>query len=244
MKTKIGLFIGALMGGATIQAATLFTYDFADVTTAMVGSSGSAGGTGSNLAFSNFVSSGVAANPNTSSVFSFTGWSTGATTASDTFGGAIDLTDYYSFTITPSGGFSYSISSITFDAGRTATGPRQFVVRSSADGFSANLSASESQANVSIVGSNVFQFTDNTSTTIYTGMSVAPGGSVVSTAVTYRIYSYNAESSAGGFRVDNVVISGTVTAVPEPSTTTMLFGVIALAAIVVRRSRHAGGNYT
>src|SRR5947209_8280388 len=73
--------------------AQLFVYNFNDVAS---GSSSSAGGaSGGGLTFSNFTASGVAAGSNAAGVFSFTGWTTGATNGSNTFSGGVDLTDYF-----------------------------------------------------------------------------------------------------------------------------------------------------
>ena len=143
------------------------TYNFASVTTTSGTTDPTPVPTATGLTFGSFSSAGVGINPNAGGVFSYTGWSLGATNGSDTFTGALDPNDYYSVTFTPSAGCTIDLSTLTFDAGRSTTGPRHFAVRSSLDGFAANLPASTSNVNVSIVATDVFQIIDNTSTAIY-----------------------------------------------------------------------------
>lgn len=224
---------------AVPASAQLFTYTFDDVTT----SSGrtSAGGTSSHLVFSSFTAtSTLSPNSNTGGVFAFGSWvSGGATDGSDSFTGDLDTSEYFEFSITPDNGFSYALSGITFSAGRTTTGPRQFVVRSDADNYATNLTAGAASP-LSIVAPNVFQLTDNSSTNLVAGQSITlSSGSFtnLTTSRTFRIFAYNAEGS-GQFRIDNVAITGTVSAVPEPATAAALGGAAALlAAVLVRRRK-------
>ena len=201
----------AIMSSREAQAqSTLFTYDF----TGMVsGGTSFAGGTASNITFGSVTSAGVSATANAGSVFSFTGWTTGATTSSDTFTGGIDLSDYYTFTITPDSGYTLDIDSIKFDAGRSATGPRQFSVRTSSDSFTANVPASltANTATLSVIPTDVFQIIDTTSTGAFAGPTITFGSAfdAVTNALTLRFYAWNAESTGGSFRIDNVIITGT-----------------------------------
>ena len=54
------------------------------------------------------------------------GWSTGATTGSDTFTGTVDLSKYFEFSLAANAGFEIDMTSISFGIGRSATGPRQW----------------------------------------------------------------------------------------------------------------------
>lgn len=241
------LIVGSLVFGASVgHAAPLFTYSFADVTTS---SASSAGGAAGNLTFSSFTASGVGADSTVAGIFSFSGWTTGATNASDSFSGGLNASDYFEFTITPGAGFQFSLTSLDFSAGRTTTGPRQFAIRSSADGFASNLAASVSAANESVVATNVVQFTDNTATALYSGNAITLSGASftdVTSSLTFRIYAFNAESSAGVFRIDDFAINGTVSAltsptgssgIPDSGVGTGFFGVVlALLTAVARRS--------
>eukprot|EP01012_Entosiphon_sulcatum_P042059 TRINITY_DN55997_c0_g1_i1.p1 TRINITY_DN55997_c0_g1~~TRINITY_DN55997_c0_g1_i1.p1 ORF type:complete len:290 (+),score=20.69 TRINITY_DN55997_c0_g1_i1:309-1178(+) len=234
------LFQIVFLSGLALSArAQIYTYPFTDVVSGT--SSSSAGGTASNLTFSSVTASGVGATANAGGVFSFVTWTTGATTGQNTFSGALDTTDYYQFTITPAANFSYSLTTLVFDAGRSSTGPRQFLVRSSADNYSSNLAASVTNANVSVVATNVFQIIDNTNTTAYAGNTITMTGLSSYTSVTgpltFRIYAYNSEATTGSFRIDNLAINGSVSAIPEPSTYAAIFGTLALVGTVWHRRR-------
>lgn len=153
----------------------------------------------------------MGANPNAAGRFSFVGWPTGATNGSDVFTGSINTGQYYQVTVTPQAGYTIDISSISFTLQRSGTGIRQYAVRSSVDGFLANLPASVSPANavLSVLGDQTMQVTD-ASTTAQTGSTITLGSNhtALNTAVTFRFYGFNAEGSGGTFSIDNVVING------------------------------------
>lgn len=156
----------------------------------------------------------MGANPNASGRFSFAGWPTGATSGSDVFSGSLQTGQYYQVTITPNAGFSLSVSSISFTIQRSGTGIRQYAVRSSADGYSANLPASVSgNANLSVVSGNIFQVSDaSTAANAGSSISLSSGHTDVTGPLTFRFYGFNAEGSAGTFSIDNVNIIGSVAA--------------------------------
>jgi hypothetical protein len=234
----LGIAAAVIAASHVCFAQTLFTYTFSDVTTSSGKSS--AGSVASNITFSSFTaSSAVAANSSAANVFGFATWTTGATNGSNTFSGALDLTRYYEFTLTPQIGYSLSLTDISFDAGRSATGPRQFAIRSSSDSYASNIAGTATGV-VSTVGGNLFQFTDNASTNLIAGQSITMSAFTnLTTALTLRIYAFNAEAGTGTFRIDNLAINGTVSAIPEPSTYAAIFGALALAGVVVHRRRQA-----
>jgi hypothetical protein len=57
---------------------------------------------------------------------------------------------------------------------------------------------------------------------------------VITEATEIRIQGWNATSTGGNFRLDNVVLNGTVTAIPEPATMSLL-GLGALAMVLRRK---------
>ncbi len=232
-------FALVLFAAPLLLSAQTFTYTFSDVTTGSGLSS--PGGEMAELSFSSFTAAGLSDNSNAAGVFAFRDWDTGASNGSDAFSGSLNTAKYYEFTVTPGDGFSYTLTTLAFSAGRTSTGPRQFVVRASHDGFSANLPGTAT-APVAL-SSDVFQFTDNGSTNLISGQSVTLGGDAFSDLTmptTFRFYALDSESTVGAFRLDNVSIYATTaaTAVPEPSSYAAACGVIALGATVwVRRRR-------
>ncbi|HEY0947451.1 MAG TPA: hypothetical protein VGD81_19365 [Opitutaceae bacterium] len=220
--------------------AQVFTYTFADVLNGT--SDSSAGGSADHMTFSSFTAEGVSTQANAGGVFSFTGWPTGAKDGSDEFSGTLNAAAYYEFTITPEAGYALSLTSLTFGAGRSSTGPRQFSLRSNAgaDGFATNLTGAASNTNISVTGGNIFQFVDNNSSSTYAGNSVTlTGGDFtdVTAAITFRLYAFNAEAG-GSFRIDNFAISGSASAIPEPSTYVTIAAICAFAGVLGVRRRH------
>lgn len=187
------------------------TYDFSSVTTSSGTTDPTAVPVASGITFGSFSAAGVSVNPNAASRFSFTGWPTGATNGSDVFSGVLSATQYFSVTLTPAAGYSLDLNTITFTMQRSGTGIRQFVVRSSLDGYTSNLPASISpaNANLSVVATDVFQVLD-ASSSANNGSTITLGAPFdnITTAVTFRVYGYNAEAAGGSFGVDNVSFSG------------------------------------
>ncbi|MDB5192656.1 MAG: hypothetical protein JWQ96_2219, partial [Segetibacter sp.] len=165
-------------------------------------------------------------NPNATGRFSFVGWPTGATNGSNTFTGSINTGQYYEVTITPQTYYTVNLDSITFTIQRSGTGIRQYSVRSSADGFAANLPAVIEPAtpNLQVVAGNIFQVSD-ASTVAENGSKIVlaglPAFTNFSTPVTFRFYGWNAEGAGGTFSIDNVKIWGATALSPTaPNITT------------------------
>jgi hypothetical protein len=167
----------------------------------------------------------------------------GVTTSStaDTFGGsnfdqtslsaAITGGDYISFIITPSAGYSISISSITFNSG-VATAVTNFngSLLSSVTGFTSSDSL----------------LTYSFSTTGAAAQSVSLSGITglqnVTSAIEFRLYGFRDTTGTSTFRIRNLtgsdlIINGSVSAVPEPATFAFLAGAATLGLAAFRR-RH------
>lgn len=130
-----------------------------------------------------------------------------ATTAANQFAGdmwaltpALDPTDYFSVAIAPAAGFALDLAALELDERRSNTGIRTWSVRSSLDGFAADL------ATVNVPD------TDATRTNQRIVLPAAFRG--LTTAVELRIYGYAAEATGGTWRVDNVELLGVTVAVP------------------------------
>ena len=153
-----------------------------------------------------------------SGTFSASAWTTGA---------SLDLSDYYSFSITPNHSSLMSLSTLTLDERRSSTGIRDWVVRSSLDNFGSDLSH--------------FAVPDDSNTR--TGQTTTFGGIFANLfdGVEFRIYGYNAESGAGTWRIDNVQLQGSFSfsAVPEPQEYALVVGTRLLLFALVRRKRRA-----
>ncbi|GAB4209718.1 MAG: hypothetical protein Fur0023_22040 [Bacteroidia bacterium] len=220
---KLLLIIGAV-SAAFIQAQTTsftLTYNFAQVSSTTTPCTGTLDPTtpptATGLTSGSFIAVGTNSCPSTSGYFSFAGWGLGASNGNDTsFTGSIDLNKYYDITITPQTNYELSFDSIIFKALRSGTGPRFWAVRSNVNGYSANLTAISTNTNISVTGSNEFKWATDTYTTtsIQSGLKVmlgAPTFTQLTSSVSFRWYAWNAESTAGTFRIDDVNIYGSAT---------------------------------
>ncbi len=143
-----------------------------------------------------------------------------ATTGSNQ-GNAVLANEYYSFTITPTAG-TLSLSNLMFDyasASGTSTFPTEnFFVRSSRDGFAANITGAVSSNSATFTTANI-----GLSAATYQGLS---------TATEFRIYVQDSTNTSGrGAVLDNI----TLNSVPEPTTYAMLLGGAGMLFIVSRR---------
>lgn len=127
-------------------------------------------------------------------------------TTTNSVSDAISNNDYFEFSITPNSGFVFSITSIDFNFERSSTGPKAFTIRSSVDSYTSDL-ASVTISDVTTVQTGTFTF------------SIVDKNS----AVTFRIYAYDAESTAGsggfeGTGNDLSVNGSTAVGCTEPTT--------------------------
>ena len=164
------------------------------------------------VVFSSFAATGVGANSSAAGRFSFTGWPLGATSGSNTFTGNLSSTQYYEITITPASGYKLDLASLVFTVQRSATGVRQWSVRSSIDNFTNNLPASINPANSALQtnSNNSFQIIDRATATAQSGCNIVFGKDHLNltTPVKLRFYGFNAESASGTFSLNGVTING------------------------------------
>ena len=143
--------------------------------------------------------------------FSARSWSTGG----------LDPEDFYEFSIQPDVGYGLNLERIEFDERRSGSGIGTWTVRSSLDSFTFDLSP----APVSVP--------DNSETRLDQAISLdLPAFQDLTDSLVFRIYGYNAESSAGTWRVDNVELFGEVSVVPE-SESWLLSGFVGLLMVVI-----------
>lgn len=177
--------------------------------------------TAAGVTFGSFMANGTPTATSANGVFAFSGWDVGVVGGNDnysTYTAAINPAKYYEVTITPTSG-TVSLSSITFNMSRSSTGPRTWVVRSNKDSYGANLPAMVSgNTNINVQATNVFFWALDSYTV--TGGKQEPGATInlsgpnftnQTTPFTFRWYPYNAENTAGTFRIDTVRFNGTVT---------------------------------
>lgn len=176
--------------------------------------------TATGVTFGAFTSVGTSTTPAAGGVFAFSSWDASVTNGNDayaTYTGAINPAKYYEVSVTPAGGYSVTLNSITFNMSRSSTGPRNWAVRSNKDSYTANLPASISPSNPNInvqTGDVFFWVLDSytvTSGKQEKGSTITlSGANFISqtTPYTFRFYAWNAESGAGTFRIDTVTFNG------------------------------------
>ena len=104
---------------------------------------------------------------------------------------------FWEFSISPSSGYNLNITSISFDANRTTTGPANITVQYSLNAFATlGITALDNVNNPSGSSLNTFSLTN-----------LPP---ITSNTITVRIWGYNASSGTGNFRLNNIIINGSV----------------------------------
>ena len=221
MRRKSSLFRGLLAAGVLTSklSAQLLVYGF---------SVASAGPTSSNANISGgavTTGGGVTATSNTSPVSSgYSGASGGFYISDNGWTGTAPGTNYFQFTITP---ISASVTATSINFGYresgTSTGPTSFFIRSSADTYSSNLASgalSNSDNNWHSIGATSITLTFASATTI-------------------RIYATGASSGTPTLRIDDLTLSGTVLAIPEPEMAAAYFAAFTLGAAIWRKRRRS-----
>lgn len=174
-------------------------------------------GTGTNSAFSGMTDA-------------FFGRSDVVANALDT---AVSSNDYITFSVTVENGYALNLSSLTFKLGGTTGGSAyttNTVLRSSVDGYAANIGGSFSQS----LGANISTPAYGDKTVDLSGVSFQ---SVVGT-ITFRLYMWdNLTSSTTYTRVDSLVLNGGLSAVPEPAGFAAIAGGAGLAWVAMMRRR-------
>ncbi len=138
------------------------------------------------LASAPVISRGAGVSPSgAAGAFSSNGWTTATT---------LDVTDYYTITVTPAAGKTLTLTRLELDESRSATGIANWVVRSSLDSFATDLSA--------------FTVPDVTTARTNEATPLGAAFSALTAPVEFRIYGFHAEAATGTWRVDNVEIYG------------------------------------
>ncbi len=166
-------------------------------------------------------------------------WFDTGDTSPTTLASAIVANEYIEFTLTPSAGFSVSVTSFSFIWDGSPTGPSSLTLRSSFDSYAGDLGTATGQ-NVTKTSTTLNPVTSGNFTTI----SIS-GLTNLTSAVTFRLYGYGATGTtgSGGFDTNantapNVVLIGSVTpttAVPEPHEVSIAIAGLLGVVILIRR---------
>ena len=150
--------------------------------------------------------------------------------------GTVDLAKYMEFGLTAAAGNTLNMTNINFGVGRSGTGPRQWEWRSSVDSFAAPI-ATYGILNVSVTESLGILTTPDANAG-YTGnvLDLSGGSFDNLTSVTFRLYGYNSEGTAGTGGLQGPISFSGASVVPEPSTYAILALVgVGFAAYRLRR---------
>lgn len=231
MKKLYTLLFIALTSVSFAQGPFTATYDFSSIPSSATNGTTdpTPPPTVAGLSFNNF-SAVVPSTPTTfngsagTGRFAYPNQPTGATNGDNVYTnytGSLDTSIYYEFTVTPNPGTTYDLTGITFRVQRSGTGVRNYAIRSSADSYTSNLTASINPANTAleVVAGDIFFYNadatggQNGSTITLTG----PSFTGLTGPITFRFYGYNAEAAGGNFSIDDVAISGNVTTLSSSS---------------------------
>ncbi len=215
---KITLLFFAVTFTVFANAQLLYTFDSVKTTSGMIDPTPVPVG-GAGVTCGSFSATGTPTNSLAAFRFDFSGWALGSTGgAADTLysgmTGSVNTAEYYEVTLTPGVGYSITGDSIKFDFERSGTGVRTYSVRSSLDGYTANLTAVYGlpTTNVDVQAGNVF-FLKKDITSLQTRNIIVLGPTFMNlvTPVTFRFYGWNAEGTGGTFSIDNVNFIGSST---------------------------------
>lgn len=149
--------------------------------------------------------------------FNAQGWD--GTTSADN---ALAANNFFEWTITPSAGYSMSITQIAFQVQRSNTGASNLVLRTSVDSYTANLNTLNNFAGNNATVGSTFNSSGVTALQDVTG------------AITFRVIGWpGAAAGSTGFEGagNDIQIFGTATLVPEPTTVLLMAsGLLALSA--------------
>jgi len=161
-----------------------------------------------NIAAANLTQGTITAAGN-SNRFGGSGWFNTGNSNPNTLANAVAGNDYIQFIVTPNVGFSFTPTTFNFIWDRSGTGPSSVTLRSSADGFAADLGT----------------LTGLTASTTTVRTITISGLTNLATATTFRLYGYGATATTGTGGFDcasslvNVELLGTTAATGPPVVT-------------------------
>ncbi|PKP40116.1 MAG: hypothetical protein CVT96_10400, partial [Bacteroidetes bacterium HGW-Bacteroidetes-13] len=137
-------------------------------------------------------------------------WPGGAINASDTFTGTVDLGKYIGLTMAAASGYVFTVTSVNFGIGRSATGTRQAQWRGSADSFGSIIN-NYTSLNAGLTN-NAGVLTNPDANSSWTGNVLVFDTSYegIATSVGLRLYLFNSEAATGTAGLQgNITITGT-----------------------------------
>ena len=147
-------------------------------------------------------------------------------------GSSADTTEYLSFTLNANTGYQLDVTQLTFKESRSSTGPASMSIAVYTGGILQETSSTFTTTNAAgattaSMISHTFDFADLTSV-------------AATSIIQFRIYGWGGTNAGGTLRLDDLSVSGTAAAVPEPSTYALLGGFAALCLVAYRRKTRLG----
>jgi hypothetical protein len=112
---------------------------------------------------------------------------------------ALDLNDYFEFTLTPNASFEINFISFAFTLQRSATGPTSAALRSSLDGYTTD------------IGTVTTALTPGVLNTVDLS---APAYQNINAAITFRVYGWAATAAGGTLSVNDFIFNGLTGVLP------------------------------
>lgn len=156
---------------------------------------------------------------------SYAGASTGNNLQFRAKSGAVldkETATYFEITLTPDTDYLISLTDLSFGSRSTPSGPRRLEVYSSANEFATVVAG--------------FDVLNNEDWTLQSVSGLSLQGPANST-VTLRIYGYGGTGTAANWRIDDVILTASASAVPEPGAIAAFAGLAALALAAHRQHR-------
>lgn len=182
--------------------------------------------TGGAITATNLSGTGSLAFNSTSGSTGYTGASGGNNAAVAARTGALSTStsSYFEFTLAPATGHALSATSLTLGTRSTSTGPSTLTLYSSVDGFTTALGSASASTN------------STWSSVTLTSFSVT---AATDTNVTFRLFGSGGSGTVSGanWRIDDLSLSASASAIPEPSTYALTIGAAALGAAAWQRRR-------
>ena len=197
-----------VMSMAWAQTAFTATYTFTG-TTGHVQSFAYNGTTYDGISMGTIDKVGVTTSSSTGN-FRATEWPLGAISGSDTFTGSVDTGKYIGFTISAESGYKFTVSTITFGIGRSATATRQCQWRGSYNSYGSILD-NYTTLNTGLNNSSGVLTNPDTNGN-WTGNILTLGSDYanITTNCGFRLYLYNSEATGGTAGLQGpITITGT-----------------------------------
>ncbi|MFA6962190.1 MAG: hypothetical protein WC205_15655 [Opitutaceae bacterium] len=170
-------------------------------------------------------------------------WATTFSSAATTYAGAFVANNYFTFSITPDAGYQLDLTSITFQVASgssSTTSDRAFylVTASSPSGFTSTSTVLSTDRTIGGGGTIAVQAATVTNT-VPTDYTVDLSSFTGITSTQYFRFYLQTPTISQSLTFDDIIVNGTVSAVPEPSAYALLAGSVLFTAVLCGRRRKA-----